>query len=234
MHSETVAGSDKHVVHGDVETEADGYQLLEQLRWGPDGPANCPHCGAEKGAWFLKSKDPEGRKSKGGTGSRSHRRVWKCKACRRQFSVLTSTGMHATKMPVQAWIGAVSDLCSIPGGVSTRELAARWGVAEKSAWTMLERIQDALVEVDSVGTNSESNTSLLIEVAMEPAGYARQKAAAQAFRRAEVEAASQLRGSKNADLIAAIEKAEADAERMVASAGAEQEGCAQSTRSTPR
>ncbi|MDB4103016.1 transposase [Acidimicrobiales bacterium] len=44
----------------DLETEADAYALLERLRWGDDGPTECPHCGSEKGAWFLKPKDPEG------------------------------------------------------------------------------------------------------------------------------------------------------------------------------
>ena len=133
-----------------LQTEADAYRFLEQVRWGGDGPTRCPHCRSTKGAWFLQPKDPGGRKSKGGSSARSQRRVWKCREnrCRRQFSVLTNTAMHATKMPVRAWIGTIYDLCAEPNGVSAREIAARWEITEKSAWTMLERVRDAVERAD--------------------------------------------------------------------------------------
>ena len=38
------------------------------------------------------------------------------------------------------------ELCLDPAGVSARDIANRWDVTEKSAWAMLNRIQDALVE----------------------------------------------------------------------------------------
>lgn len=152
-----------------LETEADAYALLEQLRWGNDGPTECPHCGSEKGAWYLKPKDLEGRKSKGGSAARSQRRVWKCRenGCRRQFSALTNTVLHATKMPVRAWIGTIFDLCDDPSGVSARHIAARWDVTEKSAWAMLNRIQDALTLTNVDGVFLDLTTPLWFEVPAE-------------------------------------------------------------------
>ena len=150
----------------EIETEADAYEFLERLRWGNDGPTECPHCGSEKGAWYLKPKDPGGRKSKGGSSARSQRRVWKCRenSCRRQFSVLTNTVLHATKMPVRAWVGVVVDLCRDDAGVSARDIASRWDVTEKSAWAMLTRIQDALTDPEVAGAALATNAPLWFEL----------------------------------------------------------------------
>ena len=163
-----MVGNDNDVVRARLETESDAYQFLERLRWGEEGPSQCPHCESDKGAWYLEPKNPEGRKSKGGSAARSQRRVWKCKesACRRQFSVLTNTVMHATKMPVRSWVGAVFDLCA-SNGTSAREIAARWGITEKSAWTMLTRLQDALSQPEIAGANLLSNAPLWFEIPAE-------------------------------------------------------------------
>jgi len=147
--------------------EADAYAFLERLSWGSDGPETCPHCGSDKGAWFLKAKDPGGRKSKGGSASRSHRRVWKCResGCRRQFSVLTNTVMHGTKLPVQLWLEVVFALCTEDDGLSAHDVAERWGIAEKSAVLVLERIQQALETPEVAGASLKSNAPLWVRTA---------------------------------------------------------------------
>ena len=49
-------------------------EYLESIRW-PDGVV-CPHCGeSEREPYRLKGK------------SLKHRRVWKCRTCRKQFTV---------------------------------------------------------------------------------------------------------------------------------------------------
>src|SRR5205823_6143632 len=78
-----------------VQTEADAYLFLEQLRWG-DKPV-CPHCGSIRKHYFLSAKG-EGRKTR--TGKVSERRVWKCADCRKQFTVLVGTIFHGSKIPV--------------------------------------------------------------------------------------------------------------------------------------
>ena len=165
--------------------EAEAYEFLEHLRWGSDGPAQCPHCGSDKGAWFLRSKDPEGRKSKGGTSARSQRRVWKCREsqCRRQFSVLTKTVMQGTKMPVQSWVEVVYALCSEDAGLSARDISKRWGVAEKSAQLMLDRIQQALERPEAAGASLASNAPLWVRATRPPIETTAQRAKASQKRR---------------------------------------------------
>ncbi len=208
----------------EFDTEADAYAFLERLRWGDDGPTECPHCGSEKGAWFLKPKDPEGRISKGGSSARSQRRVWKCRenSCRRQFSVLTNTVLHATKMPVRVWVGAVMELCLDPVGVSARDIANRWDVTEKSAWAMLNRIQDALAEPGVADPALGSNTPVWLEMStgqrssVEQERARRDRSAAEvleARRRLENRAADRVqRAVQRARLEAKGEREESDVE----------------------
>src|SRR5580698_2717033 len=84
-----------------LHTEADAYRYLEQLRWG-DSPV-CPHCGSVGEHYFLNPANGRSRKTR--TGAASERRVWKCreKGRRKQFSVLTGTVFHGTKIPVRTW-----------------------------------------------------------------------------------------------------------------------------------
>jgi transposase-like protein len=127
-----------------VQTEADAYELLESLRW-PDGkPDVCPLCGVtEAKCYFLAPKDgTEGRKTR--TGANSQRRVWKCATCRKQFSVLTGTVFHGSKIPVRTWLFVVFEMCASKNGVSAREIERKYDLTAKTAWFMLHRIREAM------------------------------------------------------------------------------------------
>jgi hypothetical protein len=78
-----------------LRTEADAYRLLEDWRWG-DRPV-CPHCGSVGAHYFLNPANGRSRKTR--TGAASERRVWKCRECRRQFSVLTGTISMGPRFP---------------------------------------------------------------------------------------------------------------------------------------
>ena len=120
--------------------EAKAYELLEELRW-PDGP-ECPHCGHDK-AYFLTPKNPEGRRS-GPSVTRSIRRVWKCAKCRKQFSVLTGTIFHGTKVPLCDWLTVMLLVSSAKNGISAREVERQLGVTPETAWFMLHRLREAM------------------------------------------------------------------------------------------
>jgi transposase-like protein len=121
------------------ENEGDAYQLLEGLRW-PDGPV-CPHCGNRK-AYFLNPEN--GRSRKTNKGSLSQRRVWKCAKCRKQFSVLTDTIFHGTKVPIRTWLRVMVQMCSAKNGISAREIERMHGVTPETAWFMLHRLREAM------------------------------------------------------------------------------------------
>lgn len=123
-----------------VPTEAAAYQFLEELRW--RGKPVCPLCGSENDHYFLTPKNGTSRKTNRGT--QSQRRLWKCKDCRGQFSVLTNTVMHGTHIPVRTWVLVFFELCSNKNGLAAREVERKYGLSPKSAWFLLHRIREAM------------------------------------------------------------------------------------------
>src|SRR3954454_1064616 len=123
-----------------LRTDADAYLFLEDLRW--NGKPVCPHCGSVRKHYFLKPRNGDSRKTR--TGSESQRRVWKCSDCRKQFSVLTGTIFHGTKIPVRMWVFVVFEMCHSKNGVAAKEIERKYGLDMKTAWYMLHRIREAM------------------------------------------------------------------------------------------
>ena len=107
-----------------VQTEADAYRFMEELRWG-DGEATCPHCG-HLGATYIEPENGASRKTR--TGKLSERRVWRCTACRKQFSVITGTVFHGTRVPLRKWVLVIFEMCASKNGVAAREIERKYGV----------------------------------------------------------------------------------------------------------
>lgn len=125
----------------EIKSEADAYEYMESLRW-PDGPV-CPHCGSVEKHYFLTPKTGTGaRKTR--TGAPTQRRVWKCKTCRQQFSVITGTVFHGTKVPLHTWLMVVFEMCANKNGIAAREIERKYDVAPKTAWFMTHRLREAM------------------------------------------------------------------------------------------
>ncbi|MCA1704037.1 MAG: IS1595 family transposase, partial [Actinobacteria bacterium] len=127
-----------------VQDEHDAYLLLEELRW--KGTPVCPHCGHDK-AYFLTPKGGSrgtGLKDKNGERTRSIRRVWKCAKCRKQFSVLTGTIFHGTKVSLRTWLMVMVQMSSAKNGISAREVERMHGVTPETAWFMLHRLRASM------------------------------------------------------------------------------------------
>lgn len=106
-------------------------EYLEAIRW-PDGPV-CPHCGSTEGAYALKGK--------------AHRPgLYKCAACRKQFSVTVGTVFERSKVGLDKWLLAAYLLCSSKKGISSHQLHRTLGVTYKTAWFMAHRIREAMRE----------------------------------------------------------------------------------------
>lgn len=121
-------------------SEASAYALLEQLRWNVE-PV-CPHCGTIDQATFLQPVNGVSRAT--GTGKQSQRRVWKCNACRRQFTVLVETIFHGTKISVRTWVLVILEMVASKNGVAAREIERKYHLTNKTAWFMLHRIREAM------------------------------------------------------------------------------------------
>ena len=108
---------------------------LEKLRW-PKGPV-CPHCG-EKGAYRLKAKSDSNKPVRSG--------VYKCKECRKQYSVTVNTIFQGSRIPLNKWLMVVSIMCASKKGVSAHQIHRMIGVSYKTAWFMCHRIRQAMAE----------------------------------------------------------------------------------------
>lgn len=123
-----------------ITSEAEAYEYLERLRW--NGTVVCPHCGATGRCFYLNPDNGVSRKTR--TGKASQRRVWKCGDCRKQFSVLTGTIFHGTKISVQTWLFVIFEMCSAKNGISAREVERKYNLTAKTAWFMCHRIREAM------------------------------------------------------------------------------------------
>ena len=121
----------------DTTTEAEAYAYMEATRW-PTGPV-CPHCGYAR-AYFLAPRSALGRATR--RGKVSERRVWKCAQCRNQFSVLTGTALHGSKIPMRVWLSVIGRVCAAAEGVSARDIEREYGLTAKTARNMLRRFRD--------------------------------------------------------------------------------------------
>jgi transposase-like protein len=123
-------------------------QFVASLRWA-DGPV-CPRCGGKEHSYLTT------------------RRLWKCKACKKQFSVKVGTIFEDSPIPLDKWLCSIWLIANSKNGVSSYELGRSVGISQKSAWFVLHRIRlamqignfdkfDGEVEVDEtfVGGKSE-------------------------------------------------------------------------------
>ncbi len=106
---------------------------LESLRW-PKGPI-CPHCGSIT-IYTLKPKADSKHPVRKG--------VYKCKDCRKQFTVTVGTLFEGSHVPLNKWLMAVSLMCSSKKGISAHQLHRMLGVNYKTAWFMAHRIRFAM------------------------------------------------------------------------------------------
>jgi transposase-like protein len=120
-------------------TEDSARAFLEAQRW-PDGKPGCPKCGEIGRAYRLQPKE--------GSKSSVRKGVWKCGACRKQFTVTVGTIFEDSHIPLNKWLMAIHLLCSSKKGMSAHQLHRMLGVTYKSAWFMAHRIRWAMAELN--------------------------------------------------------------------------------------
>jgi transposase-like protein len=105
------------------------FEFAKSLRW-TDGQPVCPRCGCLEHS-FL-----------------STRRVWKCKGCKRQFSVKVGTIFEDSPIGFEKWLPCVWLIANSKNSISSYEVARSIGVTQKTAWFMLHRIREAIGRQD--------------------------------------------------------------------------------------
>lgn len=99
-------------------------KFVADLRW-PQGPV-CPRCGCMEYSYLTT------------------RRLWKCKACKKQYSVKVGTIFEDSALGLDKWLPAVWLVANSKNGISSHELGRALKVTQKSAWFMLHRIRLAM------------------------------------------------------------------------------------------
>jgi transposase-like protein len=106
-------------------------EFLEAIRW-PDGPV-CPHCGVIGEAYKL-----QGKSTRPG--------LWKCKGCRKPFTVTVGTIFADSHIPLSKWLLAYHLLCASKKGMSAHQLHRMLKVTYRSAWFMAHRIRYTMTQ----------------------------------------------------------------------------------------
>jgi transposase-like protein len=97
---------------------------VASMRW-PEGP-ECPHCQAKEPYYLATQKR------------------WKCRSCRKQFSVKVGTIFEDSPIPLQKWLPALWMLVNDKNGISSWELHRALAISQKSAWFVLHRLRMVL------------------------------------------------------------------------------------------
>ena len=97
-----------------------------ETRW-PNGIA-CPFCGSLDEVAERPNRKPQ---------------PYRCRACRKDFSVKTGSIMHGSKLPLSTWAIATYLLTTNLKGVSSMKLHRDLGITQKTAWHLAHRIRRA-------------------------------------------------------------------------------------------
>lgn len=130
-------GNDKSDVIRDVPLacadEDAAVEFMELLRW--DEPC-CPRCG-DVNVYQMKDRE---------TGERSKRYLWRCRGCKRQYTVRIGTVMEDSPIPMRHWCYAFWAACASKKGISALQIKRHTGVTYVSALFMMHRVRLAMAD----------------------------------------------------------------------------------------
>lgn len=102
-------------------------EFLSQLKWKDTGGVKCcPKCGSTA-VYGLRTRP-----------------IFKCRDCKKQFSLKKGTIMEKSPLPITKWVPAIWLIVNNKNGISSCELARALGVIQQTAWFMLHRIREAV------------------------------------------------------------------------------------------
>ena len=106
-------------------------EFMERHRWG--ATPGCPRCG-----------DVNVYRMMGTNGFRNKDYRWRCRGCRKMFTVRTSTVMEESRLPVRVWVFAFWKACASKKGISALQLSREMEITHRSALFVLRRLRHAM------------------------------------------------------------------------------------------
>lgn len=114
-------------------------EYLEGLRW--QGIPKCPHCNCQTEKQYkLKNKG-------------EFNGLYKCRECKKRFTVTMGTMFEGSKVPLEDWFFAIGIFLSHKKGISSIQLSKDIGVTQKTAWFMLTKIRHNMNDIDAIIVN---------------------------------------------------------------------------------
>lgn len=107
---------------------------LEALLW-PNGPV-CPRCGVTDD----RITKLQGKSTRPG--------VYKCKDCRKPFSVTIGTVMERSHVPLSKWVLAAHFMQSSKKGMSAHQLMRLLGTNYETAWFLFHRLRECAMALN--------------------------------------------------------------------------------------
>jgi transposase-like protein len=112
---------------------------LEAILW-PTGPF-CPRCGVIGDR--ITKLQPKTKSTRPG--------VYKCKDCRKPFSVTVGTVMERSHIPLSKWLLAAQLMASSKKSMSAHQLHRMLGTSYEAAWFLFHRLREAASDIDEAG-----------------------------------------------------------------------------------
>jgi transposase-like protein len=119
---------------------------FEGKRW--SNGKYCPHCG---GFDVVACKDKKPM-------------PYRCKDCRKHFSVRTGTVLEESRLPLHKWLMAIYMMTTARKGIPSTQMARELGITQKSAWFLAQRIREAWLATDDGGDGSDDKIDGDVEV----------------------------------------------------------------------
>lgn len=113
---------------------------FEGKRWKND--VFCPHCGSVE---VVECKDHVPM-------------PYRCRDCRKHFSVRTGTVLAESRLPLHKWLMAVYMMTTARKGIPSTQMARELGITQKTAWFLSQRIRETWVQ------SGRSNMGPMVEV----------------------------------------------------------------------
>ena len=112
-------------------------ELLEQQRWGSN--PTCVHCDSSA---VYKMTDAA-------TGERSKRYLWRCRDCKKQYTVRIGTVYEESRLDLRHWCYAFWRAATSKKGVAALEIMRHCQISYKSALFLMNRIRFAMAPDDN-------------------------------------------------------------------------------------